>query len=49
MKDIHPIFKNRQFSIPLEQLLYTNLGRGDLIMFSSWIKANAIITKQEPK
>jgi hypothetical protein len=45
MINIHPIFKNKKFQIPFEQMLYSNLGRGDLIMFSSWLKENALTQK----
>lgn len=49
MQSIHPILKNKIFNIPFEQLIYTNLGRGDLIFFDSWKKGNKIPPYQQVK
>jgi hypothetical protein len=40
--NIHPSFKNSNPQITHEQLLYTNLGRGDLIYFDCWLEDNAM-------
>jgi hypothetical protein len=39
---IHGAFEKSKPSITHEQLLYTNLGRGDLIYFDCWLEENAM-------